>query len=564
MSFLFSQPAPGILPNDSVSFSELVNINANSVLGNPTALATDGSSISFIDLTQDHLSLFSSTEQGVVPASGGGTTNFLRADGTWVAAGVSTAGALDQQVLAYDSGTGLTTWQYAGLGDGSLGTNNLILGRAKPIGLTGTKNIIISDTAMPSATTSTSNVVIGTDGTGSTLVDQSYLTLIGVGQNTTGNINNSVVIGSRAYAAFSFQSVVIGDQASNVGYERNVSIGSPAYTPRTYSVSIGWNSTARLAGVSLGASAISYGDYNTLLGYNTIGSGDGGVAIGVNASVFSTFAGSVAIGANSSTTAEQSISIGSQSTATAVGQISLGHYAGKNGIGSNRGLFLGNYSTNRIGEGSNVCFFGGQAQNNGQINTVYFSQGGEASLGANLLPFTMTVTPATGTDQNASPGTFTIAGAKGTGTGVGGDIILSTSPASGVSGSTRNASVEVMRVTATGNVGIGTTSPGQKLEVNGNVKVSNGDLSIATIGKGLAIKSGTNAKIGTTTFTAQNTVTVSTTALTANSLIFVTGQDGTDAFCVGNKNAGAGTFDIVHTSGNTTAVVAWMIVEAIP
>ena len=34
-----------------------------------------------------NLSVFTSTDQGVVPASGGGTTNFLRADGTWAAAG---------------------------------------------------------------------------------------------------------------------------------------------------------------------------------------------------------------------------------------------------------------------------------------------------------------------------------------------------------------------------------------------------------------------------------------------------------------------------------------------
>ncbi len=33
------------------------------------------------------LDVFTDTVQGVVPASGGGTTNFLRADGTWAAAG---------------------------------------------------------------------------------------------------------------------------------------------------------------------------------------------------------------------------------------------------------------------------------------------------------------------------------------------------------------------------------------------------------------------------------------------------------------------------------------------
>lgn len=122
---------------------------------------------------------------------------------------------------------------------------------------------------------------------------------------------------------------------------------------------------------------------------------------------------------------------------------------------------------------------------------------------------------------------------------------------------------ERMRITSAGDIGIGTTTPAQKLDVSGNIQATSGDVMIATAGNGLAIKTGSNAKIGTATFTAQNTVTVNTTAVTANSLIFVTGQDGTNAFCVGNKVAGT-SFDIVHSTGNVTAVVAWMIVEATP
>ena len=38
------------------------------------------------------LDAFTSSLQGVVPASGGGTTNFLRADGTWAAPGGSPGG----------------------------------------------------------------------------------------------------------------------------------------------------------------------------------------------------------------------------------------------------------------------------------------------------------------------------------------------------------------------------------------------------------------------------------------------------------------------------------------
>jgi len=54
--------------------------------------------------TTDALQLFDDTEKGVVPASGGGTTNFLRADGTWAAPGGGGGGISDGDVLA----TGLT------------------------------------------------------------------------------------------------------------------------------------------------------------------------------------------------------------------------------------------------------------------------------------------------------------------------------------------------------------------------------------------------------------------------------------------------------------------------
>ena len=43
---------------------------------------------------------FTATTEGVVPASGGGTTNFLRADGTWATpAGGGGSGLTFQEVL---------------------------------------------------------------------------------------------------------------------------------------------------------------------------------------------------------------------------------------------------------------------------------------------------------------------------------------------------------------------------------------------------------------------------------------------------------------------------------
>src|SRR5262249_36948762 len=55
------------------------------------------------------------------------------------------------------------------------------------------------------------------------------------------------------------------------------------------------------------------------------------------------------------------------------------------------------------------------------------------------------------------------------------------------------------------------------------LSVTTADLDIATIGRGLQVAEGANAKMGTATLAA-GTVVVSTTAVTANSRIFLTAQ----------------------------------------
>lgn len=50
--------------------------------------------------TDATLPLFTSTEAGLVDASGGGTSNFLRADGTWAAPGGGGSGLDQSQVMA--------------------------------------------------------------------------------------------------------------------------------------------------------------------------------------------------------------------------------------------------------------------------------------------------------------------------------------------------------------------------------------------------------------------------------------------------------------------------------
>lgn len=71
--------------NNQVTYSKIQNVINNNVFlgntagaGNPVQELTAGTATSL-------LLLFTTLSKGLVPASGGGTTNFLRADGTWAA-----------------------------------------------------------------------------------------------------------------------------------------------------------------------------------------------------------------------------------------------------------------------------------------------------------------------------------------------------------------------------------------------------------------------------------------------------------------------------------------------
>lgn len=99
----------------------------------------------------------------------------------------------------------------------------------------------------------------------------------------------------------------------------------------------------------------------------------------------------------------------------------------------------------------------------------------------------------------------------------------------------------------------------------GDVNSSTGNVLISTIGKGLSVKTGANAKIGTAVLAA-GTVTVANTSVTANSRIFVTSNTdgGTPGWLrVSAKTVGT-SFVITSSSILDTSTVAWIIVESIP
>lgn len=93
-----------------------------------------------------------------------------------------------------------------------------------------------------------------------------------------------------------------------------------------------------------------------------------------------------------------------------------------------------------------------------------------------------------------------------------------------------------------------------------------GNVIGGTVGKGLYIKEGTNAKMGTKALNGTTEVTVSTTAVTANSRIFVTINTvgGTPAAAYVSSRSAGTSFGLKSTGAADTSTVAWILVEPSP
>ncbi|MGW7688834.1 hypothetical protein ACWGMA_08060 [Streptomyces asiaticus] len=122
------------------------------------------------------------------------------------------------------------------------------------------------------------------------------------------------------------------------------------------------------------------------------------------------------------------------------------------------------------------------------------------------------------------------------------------------------------RILASGQIEMGSGSAAREVVLSrtaaNQLSLTTADLRIATAGRGLMVAEGSNAKMGTATLTA-GTATVSTTAVTANSRIFLTNQalGGTAGFLRVSARTAGTSFTITSSSGSDTSVVAWMLVE---
>lgn len=107
-------------------------------------------------------------------------------------------------------------------------------------------------------------------------------------------------------------------------------------------------------------------------------------------------------------------------------------------------------------------------------------------------------------------------------------------------------------------------APGGVMSMSSSL-INAGNVTLSTAGNGISIKEGSNAKMGVATLVA-GTVTVSTTAVTANSRIFMAGQNSSDThgeLTVSARTAGT-SFTITSVSALDTRDVAWVIFEPSP
>lgn len=97
----------------------------------------------------------------------------------------------------------------------------------------------------------------------------------------------------------------------------------------------------------------------------------------------------------------------------------------------------------------------------------------------------------------------------------------------------------------------------------GDITANAGNFVVNTAGKGLKVKEGSNATMGTLTLTGVTPVVVSTTAVTASSRIFMTTQsaNGGTIGLYGISARSAGTSFSVTGVALDTSIVAWMLVE---
>jgi len=90
------------IDNDAVTNAKLANMETATFKGRTTAGTGDPEDLTATQATE-LLNTFTTSLKGLAPASGGGTSNFLRADGTWAVPSGGGGGSLDYNTFLFPS-----------------------------------------------------------------------------------------------------------------------------------------------------------------------------------------------------------------------------------------------------------------------------------------------------------------------------------------------------------------------------------------------------------------------------------------------------------------------------
>ena len=426
------------------------------------------------------------------------------------------------------------------------------------VAITGT----LSNTTGAQFATSSGNVLIGTT------TDAGYKLDV----NGTGRFSGGIF---QSMGTSSLNLLVAGTTSQTS--DRGVFVGNGSFN------------NASVVGVALGYGlTLGTGTGNVAIGYTASVSG-GGIAISSTGLGASASGGGIAVGGGSSSTGGVAIggttntsgAVGIKGSATAVNAVAI------NGTASgNFSLSIGDRCTAShtqsiaIGLGSKTSAVGdfvagGYFPNGGYgIYNVYFGTGPQGDQTNEINGDSYAINGSGGFGTNKNGGNLTLAGGKGTGNGTPGDVIISTAT-SGSTGSTLQTLTTRLVVKAnTGNVGIGTSSPTNPLDiafspgrlisfqavpgyaVSGQIVFSNatsaGIVSSGTIGLGpgdtnktVTLGNGIISKIttpGSTKYDCYGNQTPSTLAGTTNRPVLFTSTiaDGCiDGFIFENTSSGS-------------------------
>lgn len=449
--------------------------------------------------------------------TGGSSGQGLIAIGSGAAVGAANAG--DVGSIAIGTSASVTTAAVSGIAIGrsasNAGATGLAIGANAATG-SGADNTVVGNAAGLSTSTGANNTIMGRQA-GDALTNGADNAFFGK------NSGGAVTSGSR--------NVFVGNSAGSsiTTANENIILGNSGGINTNSNIQLGYSQGGSAADAEFIMMGVGVANATDVAGGTSV---DRSVLIGRGAGGANTFTSSVLIGVEAG---YRNNYAGSKLTHASVIGIGRGTYAD--------GL-------------SNILTMGSQSY---PITTAYLGQGARALSGAAIREFTYTSGRVTGTDQFVPRGQVYIAAPAGTGVGVGGSIQFQTASA-GSTGATVNPLTTKMELDGEGNLGINAIAHVEKINLNGNIKLY-GSLKVNKVGGGLEIATGSNATAGIATILDNQTfVSVSTTAVTANSIILVTNQSSSAAVCVTNKTTGS--FRIEHAnsvSGNQDC--AWFIVN---